>query len=78
MTSDHTGASSIPARVGRAVNGRVGVCVPPWRLLVTPCLPGKDGQSVIAAELVPDDDQARPFIRSNPVMSRALSRPRRV
>jgi uncharacterized protein YndB with AHSA1/START domain len=38
--------------------GRVDVCEPPRRLLVT-MSPGQDDQTVIEAELVPDGDQTR-------------------
>jgi uncharacterized protein YndB with AHSA1/START domain len=38
--------------------GRVDVCEPPRRLLVTMC-PGRDDQTVIEVELVPDGDQTR-------------------
>ena len=38
--------------------GRVDVCEPPRRLLVTMC-PGRDDQTVIEVELFPDGDQTR-------------------
>jgi uncharacterized protein YndB with AHSA1/START domain len=38
--------------------GRVDVCDPPWRLLVT-MAPGQDDQTVIEVELVPDGDHTR-------------------
>lgn len=38
--------------------GRVDVCEPPRRLLVT-LSPGQDDQTVIEVEIVPDDDQTR-------------------
>ena len=39
--------------------GRVDVCEPPRRLLVT-MRPGQDDQTVIEVELFPDGDQTRP------------------
>lgn len=38
--------------------GRVDVCEPPRRLLVTMC-PGQDDQTVIEAEIFPDGDRSR-------------------
>jgi len=38
--------------------GRVDVCEPPRRLLLTMC-PGQDDQTVIEAELIPDGEQTR-------------------